>query len=99
MSDPSPAAEANRHVRGLLQKLAPFVFLIVIAVALSFASENFLTFRNIITILLQISVIGIIAVGQTPVMITAGIDLSVGGIVGLAGVVTASETVKDTSAI
>src|SRR5690606_30839250 len=43
--------------------------------------------RNLLTILLQISVVGIIAVGQTMVMITAGIDLSVGGVVGLAGVV------------
>ncbi len=76
-------------MRGLLTRLAPFVFLILISVGLSIASESFLTFRNIVTILLQISVIGIIAVGQTFVMITAGIDLSVGGIVGLAGVVSA----------
>lgn len=73
-------------LRVLLTRIAPFFFLIAISIALSIASENFLTFRNIVTILLQISVIGIIAVGQTFVMITAGIDLSVGGIVGLAGV-------------
>ncbi len=69
------------------KQLAPFLFLILISVVLSVSSENFLSVRNILTILLQISVVGIIAVGQTMVMITAGIDLSVGGIVGLSGVV------------
>ncbi len=94
MSDSTPHASAGAKnsespVRSLATRIAPFFFLIVIAVVLSFASDNFLTFRNIITILLQISVIGIIAIGQTFVMITAGIDLSVGGIVGLAGVTAA----------
>lgn len=72
----------------LSQGIAPFFFLILISLFLSITSENFLTMQNVLTILLQISVVGIIAVGQTMVMITAGIDLSVGGIVGLAGVVT-----------
>jgi ribose transport system permease protein len=86
----APGNETNEHpIRHLATRIAPFFFLIVISVVLSFASESFLTFRNIVTILLQISVIGIIAVGQTFVMITAGIDLSVGGIVGLAGVSSA----------
>lgn len=67
--------------------LAPFLFLLIVAAFLSVATENFLTVRNILTILLQISVVGIIAIGQTMVMITAGIDLSVGGVVGLSGVV------------
>ena len=76
------------RLKSLSQGIAPFLFLILIAAFLSIASENFLSMQNILTILLQISVVGIIAVGQTMVMITAGIDLSVGGIVGLAGVVT-----------
>ena len=76
------------RIKSLSQGIAPFLFLILIAAFLSLTSENFLTMQNILTILLQISVVGIIAVGQTMVMITAGIDLSVGGIVGLAGVVT-----------
>lgn len=75
------------RLKGLSQGLAPFLFLILVGAFLSVASENFLTTQNLLTILLQISVVGIIAVGQTMVMLTAGIDLSVGGIVGLAGVV------------
>ena len=75
------------HMRRASELIAPFLFLLVVGAFLSIASENFLTVRNLLTILLQISVVGIIAVGQTMVMITAGIDLSVGGVVGLAGVV------------
>ena len=75
------------RLRRASELLAPVLFLLVVGAFLSIASENFLTVRNILTILLQISVVGIIAVGQTMVMITAGIDLSVGGVVGLSGVV------------
>ena len=50
---------------------------------------NFLELRNLTNVLRQISVNAIMAVGQTFVIITAGIDLSVGSIVGLTGVVMA----------
>ncbi|HEX7071159.1 MAG TPA: ABC transporter permease [Rhodothermales bacterium] len=82
-------ARAVAGMRRATELLAPFLFLLVVGAFLSVVSENFLTVRNILTILLQISVVGIIAVGQTMVMITAGIDLSVGGVVGLSGVVAA----------
>ena len=77
------------YLRGAADSLAPLLFLIGLAAVLSVATENFLTVQNILTILLQISVIGIVAIGQTMVMITAGIDLSVGSIVGLSGVTAA----------
>ncbi len=91
---PQPKSEARRPVlrrgadyaQNLMQQIAPLLFLLLISVVLAVASENFLTLQNILTVLLQISVIGIIAVGQTMVMITRGIDLSVGGVVGLSGV-------------
>jgi ribose transport system permease protein len=70
------------------ERLAPLLFLILISVFLSLTTDTFLTVQNILTVLLQISVIGIVAVGQTMVMITAGIDLSVGSVVGLSGVVS-----------
>jgi ribose transport system permease protein len=87
-ADPERPPNRFGSGRDLLQRLAPFLFLIVVSVFLSIASDYFLTTRNILTILLQISVVGILAVGQTIVMITAGIDLSVGGVLGLSGVVT-----------
>lgn len=62
---------------------------------LTIASPVFLTHTNIINIIRQISVVGIIAVGMTYVIITGGIDLSVSAIVALAGVIATSMVRKD----
>lgn len=56
--------------------------LIVLATAMSFASPYFLTARNILNILRQFSLIAILAVGQGMIIMTGGIDLSVGNVVG-----------------
>jgi ribose/xylose/arabinose/galactoside ABC-type transport system permease subunit len=58
-------------------------------VVLSIATPNFLEVRNLTNIVLQSAVIGIAAVGMTFVIVTAGIDLSVGSTVALAGMVAA----------
>ncbi len=58
----------------------------VIAVALSLLSPYFLTRSNIFNILDQSVVIGIVAVGMTFVILTGGIDLSVGSVAGLTGI-------------
>jgi len=60
---------------------------LVIAVSLSFMSPYFLTQNNIFNILDQSVVIGIVAVGMTFVILTGGIDLSVGSVAGLTGVI------------
>jgi len=60
--------------------------LIVVFVVLSFASPFFLTPRNLSNVAQQISVVGIVALGQALVIIAGGIDLSVGSIIGLAAV-------------
>jgi ribose transport system permease protein len=69
-------------------------FLIIVAVAvecLVFAllSPSFLTVNNFVNVALQIAIYGILAVGMTLVIITGGIDLSIGSIVALAGVLAA----------
>ena len=66
--------------------MAAAAALIVVVVALSIASPYFLTANNLFNVCVQIAVIAIIAVGQTMVIITAGIDLSVGSVAGLSGV-------------
>jgi ribose/xylose/arabinose/galactoside ABC-type transport system permease subunit len=63
--------------------------LIALCVFFSIASPYFLTFDNMMNVARQISMIGIIAVGMTMVIITAGIDLSVGSIVAFGGCITA----------
>lgn len=85
----SLVARGAAHLRGALQQVAPLFFLLLVSAFLAVASDTFLTMQNLLTVLLQISVIGIIAVGQTMVMITRGIDLSVGSVVGLSGVCAA----------
>lgn len=62
---------------------------IVLAVILSFLSPHFLTERNIFNILDQSVVVGIVAVGMTFVILTGGIDLSVGAVFGLTGIALA----------
>jgi putative xylitol transport system permease protein len=68
-------------------------------VLLSISTTSFLTVSNLINVVRQSSIIGFIALGMTFVMITAGIDLSVGSIVGLSGVVAASLAPGTSSAI
>lgn len=60
--------------------------LIVVFIALSFASPYFLTAGNLFNVGVQSSVIALVAVGETLVILTAGIDLSVGSVAALAGV-------------
>lgn len=62
---------------------------VVLAIALSFISPHFFTERNLFNILDQSVVLGIVAVGMTLVILTGGIDLSVGSIAGLSGIVLA----------
>ena len=62
----------------------PLIGLIVLCIFLSFATDSFLSFRNFVNILDQITVLGIMAVGMTFVILIGGIDLSVGSVLALA---------------
>ena len=64
------------------------VAVLVISLGMSMISESFGTYDNFFNITRNFAFIGIIALGQTAVIITAGIDLSVGSVMGLAGIVT-----------
>jgi len=65
------------------------VIFVVVFVWLSFNAQNFLDVDNLTNVVRQSSIIGFVAIGMTFVMITAGIDLSVGSVVGLVGVIVA----------
>ncbi|GGM17701.1 ABC transporter permease [Nakamurella endophytica] len=71
-------AEKRTDIRGRLQQLLAFGGLIVIVVFFAVANENFRTFSNFTAILFSTVVIGVLAVGTTFVIITGGIDLSIG---------------------
>lgn len=70
-----------------LHKVSALLALILLIFAFSFASPAFLTVNNGLTVLLQTSVIGLLAIGMTMVIITGGIDLSVGSVLALSGVI------------
>src|SRR5579871_3709325 len=73
----------------MIQRLLPFLTLIALFVILSVASPNFLTATNLSSVVRQTAVINIMALGMTVVIIAGGIDLSVGSILALAGLLGA----------
>jgi ribose transport system permease protein len=79
----------NTNAKDLLKRLQPLIALIVLVVALALLSDRFLTFANERNILLQISVNLCLSIGMTLVILTGGIDLSVGAMLALAGAVSA----------
>ncbi|HET7412882.1 MAG TPA: hypothetical protein VFJ18_09495, partial [Pararhizobium sp.] len=70
----------------LLHRLSALISLVLLIVAFSIVNNNFLTMNNTMTVLLQSSVMGLLGIGLTVVIITAGIDLSVGSVLALSGV-------------
>lgn len=89
------AIRRRRLLSAVLRDVGPFVVVLVLGVVLTFLSPYFFTPSNILAIFLQMSTIAIIAVGQTMVIVTAGIDLSVSTVVALAGVVSTTLIVHD----
>ncbi len=80
---------AKKGRSSILQRMGPLVGLAVIFIALSIISSDFLTVSNIFNVLRQISINALIAFGMTFVILTGGIDLSVGAILALSGAITA----------
>lgn len=79
---------SNSISRRIADRYAPLVFLAALCVALSASTRGFATGDNILNVARQHAIIVVLAIGQTMVMITGGIDLSVGSVMALSGVVT-----------
>lgn len=79
----------NNKVAMVLLNYGMILVLILTFIIFSFAAPNFLKMSTILTILKQVAIIGIISVGMTFVMLTGGIDLSVGSVAGATAVVAA----------
>jgi ribose transport system permease protein len=71
----------------VIQRLLPALSLIILFVALSIASPHFLTNTNLSSVVRQTAVINIMALGMTLVIIAGGIDLSVGAILAMGGLI------------
>ncbi|TFD63340.1 ABC transporter permease [Cryobacterium sp. Hh38] len=75
---------AGRRIASVMSSVpGPLIGLIIIFIALSFLSPFFLTPRNLLNILSQVSAIGVMSVGAVLIIIIGGIDLSVGSVVAL----------------
>jgi putative xylitol transport system permease protein len=80
----------SQNIGQMLQRYGIFIALVVMCMTLAIISENFLSTRNILNVLRQTSINGILAIGMTFVILTRGIDLSVGSVVAFAGLVAGS---------
>ena len=69
------------------QELRLLAVVVVIGAALSLISPYFLQLNNLLNLMDQSVVVGIVAIGQTLVILTGGIDLSVGSVLGVTGIV------------
>jgi len=100
-TEPRSLATARQHRSGTiaLRRLrriarAPewrvFLPLLILWIALSLSQKTFLTSRNITNLLFESAVVGVMAVGTTGVLITGEIDLSLGAVEGLSGIMAAT---------
>lgn len=69
-------------------RLSALLTLFILIIIFAFGNAAFLTLGNGMTVLLQTAVIGLLGIGMTMVIITGGIDLSVGSVLALSGTVT-----------
>src|SRR6266487_4177897 len=72
--------------RDWIERLLPYASVLVLFIALSVLSPYFLTIQNLSSVCRQTAVINIIALGMTLIMISGGIDLSVGSVMAFAGI-------------
>ncbi|PZQ48579.1 MAG: ribose ABC transporter permease [Rhodovulum sulfidophilum] len=72
----------------------PLIGLIVVSCLMGLASDNFFSLNNILNVLRQVSVVGVLAVGMTFVILTGGIDLSVGAVMAFVGTLSAGMMVN-----
>ncbi|MCW5666771.1 MAG: ABC transporter permease [Piscinibacter sp.] len=79
----------NDRQRDLFQKFAALASLLLLTLVFSFASPAFFTLGNGMTVALQVTSIAYLGIGATLVIVAGGIDLSVGAVLALAGVVAA----------
>jgi inositol transport system permease protein len=84
-----PERSRSASIVPLLSRHAPAVCLVLLMAIFAVLEPSFLSSRNLFNVMRQISIEGLIAIGMTFVILTAGIDLSVGSLVAVAGLVAA----------
>jgi inositol transport system permease protein len=85
MSAAEPAVRRRFDAIGWLRRYGTPLFLVLLIVFFAAENPRFLSMRNVSNILTEVSIYGIIAVGMTFVILTAGVDLAVGSLLAFAG--------------
>ncbi len=85
-----------KNVSQVFSRYGILLSLVCICMVLSFITPSFFSAQNLLIVLRQVSINGILAIGVTFVIIVGGIDLSLGSVVALTGVVAASFAHPDT---
>jgi inositol transport system permease protein len=75
---------------GFVARFAPLIFLVVLMILFALMEPRFLSSINLFNVMRQVSITGLLAIGMTFVILTAGIDLSIGSLVAFAGLVAAA---------
>ena len=83
-------AQAGWDVFGFAARFAPLIFLVLLMAVFAISEPRFLSQVNLFNIARQVSVTGLLAIGMTFVILTAGIDLSIGSLLAFAGLVAAA---------
>ena len=73
-----------------LARFAPLIFLLLLMLAFAIIEPRFFTPLNLFNVMRQVSIVGLLAIGMTFVILTAGIDLSIGSLLAFAGLVAAA---------
>ena len=76
--------------RNLLHRFGLLLVILLVGLGLTFTTDTFLSVANLTNVARQVSINGILAVGVTFVLLTAGVDLSLGSVVALSGVACAT---------
>jgi fructose transport system permease protein len=94
VSRPSGVLEVGRRI-ATAPTVGPLVALLATLAFFSFKSDRFLETQNLSLVLQQVMVVGVLAIGQTLVILTAGIDLSVGTVMALGQIVMTKLAVEN----
>ena len=103
MTQANPTVVAKRRLTGLdiqeiLLRGRAFIALIVLIVVFSLLNSTFLTPANIVIMAKHVAINAILGIGMTFVILTGGIDLSVGSLVGLAAMIATIDEFESTAA-
>jgi inositol transport system permease protein len=87
---PAKPSVRPRDFVGFAARFAPLIFLVVLMAGFAIGEPRFMTPFNLFNVMRQVSIVGLLAIGMTFVILTAGIDLSVGSLLAFAGLVAAA---------